>query len=481
MRPITVSELCVGLNPIQRNSKEILLYAVDVCRIRLIDCHLPRRDFYMDNTAISFKDVYDSNNLLHSFYKWSKTSRWKYKTQQYEANLLVENNKLKSELQEGYFELTKDVKPFVLKERDKIRYVVPHTVRDSVALTSFCENVSHKVVYPKLIYNNGSSIKGKGVSEFRKQFERDLHRFWINNGNNGYILLIDFSKYYDNIRHSDVKEMFGSILPDDGCKNFFNKVVDNSAVDASKMSDEEYKNALHGVFNSLDFYKQYGILNEGFRILPKSTGIGNPNSCDIALYYAHEVDDYIKIVKGIKGYGRFTDDSYIIHSSKTYLEDLLREIAEITEKRGIHINKNKTKIISLKDKFELLHTEYKLLENGRLIKEIASSTIKREKRKLKKFREKLNENRKPIEEIYHEYQSWRGSLKYYDSTKQIMKMDRYFDSLFHNEVEEMKLKNRILKKSSKKIRSRILHATTPDEINLNKIFGGYYGKQKTGN
>lgn len=246
----------------------------DAYRTRLIGCHLSYKNI-MEN-EISFESVYDSNNLFRSFYKWSKTSSWKYKTQQYEANILVENNKSKKDLKRQKYELSKDTKPFVLMERDKVRYVTPQTVRDSVVLTSFCENVSHKVVYPKLISNNGSSVKGKGINDFRKHLERNLHRFWINHGNNGYILLIDFRKYYDNMRHDDIKEMFGKILPDDDSRNFFNKLVDNSRVDVSALSDKEYEGALNGVFNSLEFHGKYGILKDGKKFLPKSTGIGSP-------------------------------------------------------------------------------------------------------------------------------------------------------------------------------------------------------------
>lgn len=42
----------------------------------------------------------------------------------------------------------------------------------------------------------------KDISFTRKRFEQHLHEYYRKYGtNNGYILLIDFSKYYDNIRH----------------------------------------------------------------------------------------------------------------------------------------------------------------------------------------------------------------------------------------------------------------------------------------
>lgn len=39
-------------------------------------------------------------------------------------------------------------------------------------------------------------------------FERDLHNFWLEHRtNDGYIGFVDFSKFYDNIRHDKIREL----------------------------------------------------------------------------------------------------------------------------------------------------------------------------------------------------------------------------------------------------------------------------------
>ena len=57
----------------------------------------------------------------------------------------------------------------------------------------------------KIIYDNGASIKGRGISHSRKQFEVHLHKYYAEHGNNGYILFGDFTKFYDNIIHEIAK------------------------------------------------------------------------------------------------------------------------------------------------------------------------------------------------------------------------------------------------------------------------------------
>ena len=60
-----------------------------------------------------------------------------------------------------------------------------------------------------LIYDNSASIKGKGIDFARKRLLVHLRKYYHQHGSNdGYILLIDFSKYYDNIQHEKLIEQF---------------------------------------------------------------------------------------------------------------------------------------------------------------------------------------------------------------------------------------------------------------------------------
>ena len=66
---------------------------------------------------------------------------------------------------------------------------------------------------------------------------------------------MDFSKYYDNIRHDKLMELFEKYVDDDTALWFLEKIVDNEKVDVSYMSDEEYESAMDDVFNSLEHEK----------------------------------------------------------------------------------------------------------------------------------------------------------------------------------------------------------------------------------
>lgn len=83
--------------------------------------------------------------------------------------------------------------------------------------------------------------KVKGLF-YPPQVGAHLHRFFRENqSNDGYILLMDFSKYYDNIRHDKLMELFEKYVDNDTALWFLEKIVDNEKVDVSYMSDEEYE------------------------------------------------------------------------------------------------------------------------------------------------------------------------------------------------------------------------------------------------
>lgn len=65
----------------------------------------------------------------------------------------------------------------------------------------------------------------------------------------------------------------------------------------------------------------------------KSLGIGSQISQISGIYYPSKMDNYCKIVKGIKFYGRYMDDTYIIGNSKEELKSLLDDIDKICKNK----------------------------------------------------------------------------------------------------------------------------------------------------
>lgn len=383
----------------------------------------------MDENS-SLNMLCNANLYLDAFNKCKKGSIWKESVQRYEMNLLKNIDQQITAVQNSTYE-QKPFNEFTLNERGKTRKIKAIHIEDRVVLRNLCDNILAPGIKKYLIYDNGASIKGKGIHFTRQRFETHLHKYYRKHGSNeGYILLMDFTKFFDNIQHSKLINEYGKRLHDKDLIEFLAQIINAFHIDVSYMDDNEYKYCLNSVYNALEYAKINKSLLTGKKYMDKSVGIGSQISQISGLLYPTRIDNYCKIVKGLKYYGRYMDDTYVIHESKEYLKQLLKEITEICNEYGIFINQKKTQIVKLTKTFTFLKVRYNLTETGKVIRRINKDSVTRERRKLKKFRKMLDENRITYKEIQEQYNSWRGNLKYYSAHNVMKNMDRLFNELF---------------------------------------------------
>ena len=66
--------------------------------------------------------------------------------------------------------------------------------------------------------------------------------------------------------------------------------------------------------------------------------IGNHTSQWFAILYLSDMDHMIKERLGIKYYGRYMDDFYLIHEDRAYLQFCLEEIRRFLVPMGLELN-----------------------------------------------------------------------------------------------------------------------------------------------
>lgn len=374
-------------------------------------------------------ELSNSNILIEAFRKSQKASSWKESTQRYEINLLKNIRKTQIELktktyQQGQFY------EFNLLERGHKRHIRAIHIYDRVVQRALCDIILCPCIRKHLIYDNGASLKDKGLTFTRKRLDKHLRSFYKKNKTEGYILQIDFSKFFDNIHHEKIIKMLAGVLDDPDIISLLENLIDSFKIDISYSN----KDLLGSLFNILE-YNQTIPPNKrsGTRYMRKSLGIGSQISQLSGLLYPSRIDNYCKIVKRCKFYGRYMDDIYIIHQDKKFLQDLLQDISRICSGLGIFINPKKTHILKLKNGFTFLKTRYYITESGKIIKKYNPKNITRERQKLKKFYY-MNKNGKiSLNEIENQYKSWRGTLKKYNSYRSLRNLDKLYTQLFGGE------------------------------------------------
>lgn len=378
----------------------------------------------MDVAAVSV--AYLDMNITTEQYiaaakKLAKSSGWKYRSQKFLLNRLSEIAKLKKEVENGTYE-PQEGSIFEIHENGHRRLVKSMTPRDAVLQHALCDGAIVPKVKEKIIYDNGAGLKGKGLSFTRRRFEEHLRWHYRRYGTEGYALILDFSKYFDNIRHESAVAQLHEIFGDEKLTEIVKKILKTYEVDVSYTEDPDI---IDKIFNSLEYVEIPKEKLTGKKMMPKSLGIGAPISQIIGIMYPALIDSYIKTVKSVHGYDVYMDDRIVLHPDKMFLRSLLKDIETIAKQLGIYVNPKKTQIVKLSHGFTWLKTRYILTPTGKIIKKIPKDVIKRERRKLKKLARKVEAGEMTVEDYDSQYRSWRGDKKRYNAYRTLKSMDSY--------------------------------------------------------
>jgi len=373
-----------------------------------------------------FNEVYDIDNLYKAFKRVKKASGWKTQTQLYEEDLLFKLNDLSERLKNGSYKPSKTT-TFILNERGKTRCIESSCIDDRIVQASFCDNVLTPLCTPKLIYDNSASLKNRGTSHFRNRLLKHLNDFSKIHGCEGYILLGDYSKFFDNIRHDVFLKTLCDFGIDEDSYEFAKVLMDQYKVDVSFLNDEEYEKCMDTLFNSLDYMKIPDEMLTKEKYMYKSMAIGSAIAQIAGVTVPYRIDNLCKIVHSIKGYGRYMDDFYVIHESKEYLKELLDEIESESKELGLFLNTKKTQIVKLSHWFTILKTQYKIDGNGKVCKKPKPQSFTRERRRMKKL---VNEG-VPKDKILSMYSCWRGDIvSRFGECRSLLSTDEYINNLF---------------------------------------------------
>ena len=281
---------------------------------------------------------------------------------------------------------------FDLYERGKKRHIRSVTMRERVVQKCLCENSLVPAVTRSFIYDNGASLEMKGYHFSMERMKRHLQWHYRKHGSEGYILLFDFSHFFDNVSHK--------IVYDELKKRY---------------SDRK----LLGL--TMHFVRAFGDVG---------MGLGSQISQTLALLSANRLDHVIKEELRIKCYGRYMDDGYLIHDSKDYLMKCLDRIREVCRESGIILNEKKTQIVKISHGFTFLKARFYLTETGKVVRKIYKKSIVRERRKLKKFVPLLESGVMSYTDVTTAFQSWCAYAKNFSAWHTIQNMCRLYNELF---------------------------------------------------
>ena len=353
--------------------------------------------------------VFTYEHLYKAYKRCRRGVEWKASTQRYIVQAPLEVYRTYEQLMRGTYR-SDGFYEFDLYERGKKRHIKSVTMRERVVQRCLCDNSLVPVVGRSFIYDNGASLQRKGYHFAMNRMVRHLQYHYRKHGTDGYILLYDFRKFFDNVSHEVVRKMLSKLYAD----------------------ERLFKLIMH-------FVDAFG---------EKGMGLGSQISQTLALLTADRLDHVIKEELGIRCYGRYMDDGYLIHPDKEYLKRCLDRIRAVCKEYGIELNEKKTQIVKLSHGFTWLKARVYLTKTGKVVKKIYKRSITKMRQKLRDFRRLVDKGRMAIDDVRISVQCWMAYALRFDACGTIRNMIKLVFRLFGKKDGMRILKVEKLKKNS---------------------------------
>lgn len=338
-----------------------------------------------------FETVFSFERLYESYRASVRGVGWKASTQRYKAASLANVTKTQEELIAGRYR-SKGFYEFDIVERGKPRHIRSVHISERVVQRCLCDYCLVPMLSRSFIYDNGASLRGKGYDFAVSRVTHFLAEHYRKHGREGYVLVFDFSKYFDTAQHEPVFREF-----------------ERSGIDDRLVALSKY------------FIQNFGDVG---------LGLGSQVSQIAALALPNRIDHYIKDVLGMKHYARYMDDGCIISESKEKLEICLRELRRLCAEHGIRLNPKKTQIIKLTRGFTFAKVRFRYGANGKVVRRATYKGIRHMRKKLRIFRRWVDSGRMTAADVETSLVSWRGHMKRFHSYHMEQSVERLYRELF---------------------------------------------------
>ncbi len=343
----------------------------------------------MDKETGDWEKAISFGSLLHGLKMAQRNVMWKDSVCSYSLSALENTLQLRRELLDGTYRISK-YQVFMIHE-PKTRQIVATRIRDRQFQRSLCDNALYRDMTKGFIHDNCACQRGKGVDFALNRLDAHLHRYFRKHGNQGYVLRCDIRHYFPETPHEVAKAAIRKRVRDPRCAKAAEDIIDS-------------------------FGGEKGI------------GLGSQVSQLVELAVLDEVDHYVKERLRIKYYVRYMDDFILIHEDRAVLENAKREITRRVNALGLDMNR-KTQIAPLKHGIRFLKWRFILTDTGKVIRKISGSSVKKERRKLKKLAEKAKAGLIPEEYVWTSFQSWRANANRGNTHNAVWQMEQLYNKL----------------------------------------------------
>ena len=318
-----------------------------------------------------FEKVIDFENMYRAFRKSKSGKGYKKSAAKFNVMALEGIHALIDQLKSKTYRLSPYNVFRVFEPKERI--IQTTSFKDKVVQHSLCDNVLLPRLQKVFIFENCAGQIGKGTLFGLDLLKRHMRDFYKKYRREGYILKCDISKFFYNISHEPMKEMIHCYFRDPEICWLCDLFVDSTASPGLPLGNQ---------------------INQG-----------------LALLYLDGMDKLITRELGIKYYGRYMDDFYLIHPDKEYLKYCLEVVTAFLETLDLRLN-GKTQIFPFQNGINYLGFHTYVTDTGKVIRKVKNQNKRNAQRKYRRMAKLVAAGKMPREKLDASLQAYFNHISH---------------------------------------------------------------------
>lgn len=343
----------------------------------------------IEDNMTDFEKVCDFANLYNAYRKSKCGKGFAKSCIKFQTVALDGVHQIKRRLETKTYQIS-PYHQFTIYE-PKERIIKACSFQDKIVQHSLCDNVLLPLLKKEFIQTNYAGQIGKGTLYGLDCLKTQMYLAYCKYGYDCWIVKADISKYFYSIDHEKLKDIVRYFIKDDDVYWLCEKFIDST---------------------------------EG-----KGLPLGNQISQVFALLYLSGLDHFITGEFGVKYYGRYMDDFYLIVEKKEYARHCLSAIYEFVHSLGLELN-GKTQIIPFKNGIKFCGFHTYVTKDGRVIRKLKNENKRATKKKFKKMVGLVKSGKLSREKFDESYNAWKNHISHGNCVKLGYEMDKYVEELF---------------------------------------------------
>ena len=330
--------------------------------------------------------------LLYKAYRKSKSGKGFSKSRlKFEVNTLDGIYQIKRLLETKQFQVSPYNRFTVYEPKERI--IEAGSFKDKIVQHSLCDNILLPLLKDEFIQTNVAGQIGKGTLYGLECLRAHMLLAYAKYGHECWIVKADVTKYFYSISHDILKDIVQYFVHDENVYWLCEKFIDST--------------------------KGIGL------------PLGNQVTQVFALLFLSGLDHFITGELGVKYYGRYMDDFYLIVPTKAYAKWCLECIQEFVETLNLELN-GKTQLIPFKNGIRYCGFHSYMTKDGKYIRKLLNEKKRGAKKKYRSMAKAVLKGKISKKKFQESYDSFKNYISHGNCIKFGRELDIMVNEIFEN-------------------------------------------------